>query len=138
MEKSKKQVELFLYKEEAGKERLYLLLHRVPAKGGFWQPMTGGNHLGESLEQTVRREALEELGIVINSFSFTDYSFTFRDNDKDYVEYVYGAEVPANTAITLSLEHDEYRWVTYNEAQRLLKWETNKAGLDALEKLIAG
>lgn len=132
--KTNTQVELIVYRETH--EREFLLLHRVASKGGFWQPVTGGAHVGEGIEQTLRREALEELGLVVTKVVPTGFSFKFSDHGKDYVEHVYGTRVEVDTPIRLSPEHDDSRWLGYQEARALLKWETNKQGLDALVKVL--
>lgn len=40
-----------------------LVLKRNSRKGGFWQTITGGIHVGESLEQAAEREVFEETGM---------------------------------------------------------------------------
>jgi NUDIX domain len=40
----------------------YLLLKRSAARGGFWQGVTGGVEVGETLAQAARREVWEETG----------------------------------------------------------------------------
>jgi len=115
---------------------LFLLLQRTAARGGFWQPITGGNHNGEALRETVTRELYEEtqlqapLRIIedVHTFSFT------AKNGTPLTEYVFGAEVAADAEVTLSDEHDELRWVTYDEALTLLTYESNK---EAMTKLLA-
>ena len=42
----------------------YLLLHRVPKFGAFWQGVTGAPEEGETLAQAARREVLEETGFI--------------------------------------------------------------------------
>ncbi len=41
--------------------------------------------------------------------------------------------------LTISSEHDEVRWTSYREAERLLRWDGNKVALWELnERLIRG
>lgn len=129
----KRQIELFLYKSPATGERLFLLLKRIPEKGGFWQPITGGAEMQEEIVDCLKREAREETGVYqINEVIDTKYQFDFSDHGHDYTEYVYGGEVGTSQEITLSREHTEYRWVTAAEAFSLLKWPGNKEGLTRL------
>jgi 8-oxo-dGTP pyrophosphatase MutT (NUDIX family) len=41
----------------------YLLLKRLPEKNGFWQPITGGVEEGETQEEALLREVIEETGV---------------------------------------------------------------------------
>ena len=42
-----------------------LLLRRCADHGGFWHPVSGGVEAGETPEQAVRREVLEETGLAV-------------------------------------------------------------------------
>lgn len=131
------QIEVFIYRITTKREIEFLLMKRVPEKGGFWQPLTGGVKAGESHNEAIMREVQEENGIKnIRRVIDTEYHFSFNDHGQSYVEFVYGAEVSLTETITLSHEHDEYRWVDKNTAITLLKWPNNKRGLIILcEKL---
>ena len=43
-------------------------------------------------------------------------------------EYTFGVK-PDSDAITLSKEHTEYRWVSFEDALAMLKWDSNKNAL---------
>ena len=131
--RTEKQIEVFFYKRLPDGECSFLLMRRVPERGGFWQPLTGGVEHGETFEEATRREAREETGItemigVVDS----NYHYEFTDEGRHHVEYIFGAEVPANTNTRLSHEHDDFRWVSKDEAFQLLKWPGNKEGLRKL------
>ena len=42
-------------------------------------------------------------------------------------EYSFAFECSADP--TLSSEHSEYQWLPYNDARKLLKWESNKVAM---------
>lgn len=131
--RTEKQIEVFFYKRLPDGKYSFLLMKRVPEKGGFWQPLTGGVEHGETLEEAIRREAAEETGItemveVVDS----NYHYEFTDEGRSHVEYIFGAEVPTGTNVRLSHEHDDLRWVSKDEALQLLKWPGNKEGLRKL------
>jgi len=48
-------------------------------------------------------------------------------------ERAFGVSLPEGITITLSHEHSEYRWLPYEEAAKLLKWDSNRN--DALWEL---
>lgn len=53
-------------------DRLLLANHRLPGRSAWWAPPGGGVEFGESLEQTLQREFLEEtnLRITVGQFAF--------------------------------------------------------------------
>lgn len=62
-------------------------------------------------------------------------AFHFQDRDlwgpDVYVvlERAFGIYLEDDLTIVLSREHTEYRWVAYEEASRLLKWDSNRTAL---------
>ena len=130
------EVEAIIFRRNDGKIE-YLLLKRLPERNGFWQPMTGGMEEGETREEALRREIMEETGVknlvaVIEGL----YYFEFSDPNPNQ-EYVYGVEVSASEEIVFDRrEHSEYRWCNFQEALRLLHWKENKAALRRLNKML--
>ena len=57
-------VQVIVWKKETD-GRKFLLLERVVATGGYWQPVTGGVEKDEEIEAAARRELQEETGIVV-------------------------------------------------------------------------
>ena len=133
--RTEKQIEVFLYKRDPKKGFLFLLMRRVPKRGGFWQPLTGGVEDKETLEEAIKRETLEETGVVkLLKLTDSKYCYEFTDEGRHHIEYIFGVEIPINAKIHLSREHDDFQWVNKNEALRLLKWPGNKKGLQRLCK----
>lgn len=108
----------------------YLMMKRTEDRGGFWQPVTGGVEDGESISEAAIREVFEEAGYKsdeIKNLIDLDYSFQFKLKNKDWwiTEYVFGAEVSHPDFIRLPREHEKVIWCSYEEALKLLKWDTN-------------
>ena len=126
------QVEAIIFRRN-GNGIEYLLLKRLPERNGFWQPVTGGVEEGETRDETLQREIMEETGVrnivaVIEGL----YYFEFSDPNLNQ-EYVYGVEVSSSEEIVLDpKEHSEHRWCSFQEALQLLHWKENK---EALRKL---
>jgi dihydroneopterin triphosphate diphosphatase len=125
-------------------QREFLLLKRIPEKTGFWQSITGEVE-NETLLEAVFREAKEEAGIekkdiikIIKNIN----SFEYENLKKNCIvtEYVFGLEIKFNSKITLDKniykEHAEFRWVSFEEAMNLLKWESNKLSLQKLNQIL--
>lgn len=123
-----------------------LLLHRVPRGGGFWQGVTGAPELGERDEEAAVREVREETGFEVHVRPI-DFRYELHRSEAatqqwlelygpgiDVVpEECFAAEVRMGSEPTLDpIEHDEYRWCTFEEADRLLKWDENRRALTVL------
>ena len=136
--KTNNQVEVFIFKNTPEKGILFLLLKRIPKKGGFWQPITGNIQEGETFEKAAYREIQEETGISnVLRLIDTGYSFDFFDDNRWQHERVFGAETEERVPVALSHEHTEFKWVTKEEAlNEYLKWPGNKEGLRKLCEIL--
>lgn len=117
----------------------FLLLKRTEERGGFWQPVTGRIEEDESIEEAVKREIKEEVGISDIIRIIPDvYSFSIEDSGKD--EFILGVEVNSDEEISLDkntyLEHEKSKWCSFEEAINLLKWPGNKEGLNKLNSIL--
>ncbi len=120
----------------------YCVFHR--ADHDQWQFVAGGGEDEETPLDAAKREILEEIGIdaediiALKNTAFvpnTCFAQTHRRHwEKDaYVipEYSFAFECPDK--ITLSHEHREYVWLTYEQALGLLRWDSNKTALYELD-----
>lgn len=102
---------------------------------GVWQWVAGGGENGESPLAAAQRELSEELGVTTRvrplqaraTIPITDVVGDFRWGSGCLVltEYAFGVEV-AEQAPQLSQEHTEMRWVTFDQATKLLAWDSNR------------
>lgn len=117
-----------------------LLLERADHPG-FWQSVTGGQHAGEGLEQTARREVREETGIdapagalrawnLLNVFEiYPLWRHRYAPGITHNTEHVFGLRVPGCLEVRLSpREHTASAWVPWREAaERVFSWSNRKA-----------
>ncbi len=94
-----------------------LILHRAhegPDYAGSWAwgPPAGARHPGEDVFACGRRELREETGLELDLAPHAA---------PDDVVAIYTAEAPASAQIQLSGEHDEFRWVSLDEAIALCR-----------------
>jgi len=100
-----------------------LLLHRIPERGGFWQPVTGRRMPGESAEAAAERELEEETGarLPVRSLSYR-HSFAFGESVPPVLveEQAFAAEWPERVGARSGPEHDAVEWVGLDDALRRL------------------
>jgi dihydroneopterin triphosphate diphosphatase len=143
------QVECIVFRRNENKIQ-FLLLKRIKEKGGFWQPITGDvENTDKNIISAALRELEEETNIKqhdiihtfenIYSFEMTKHYLTNK-NIPTITEHVFGFEIKPRTKIIITnntyQEHEKIKWVTFEEAIKLLKWDSNKKGFEILNKII--
>jgi dATP pyrophosphohydrolase len=103
-----------------------------------WQFVAGGGDDGETPIQAAQRENREEIGITgrfipLDSVaSIPKNSFPVAESWGDQVfvipEHCFAVDA-GNSTIALSDEHTDYRWLSYEQASSLLKWDSNRTAL---------
>jgi dATP pyrophosphohydrolase len=106
---------------------------------GWWQFVAGGGEDEETPLQAAQRETSEEIGVANGSFMPLDSMATVPKNcfkaaqswdNGIYVipEHCFAVDV-RDSDLRLSREHTEVRWAAYDDAARLLKWDSNRNAL---------
>lgn len=119
---------------------LYLVLHRSPEKryAGQWRIVAGKINAGETAPAAATRELFEETGLQPIGVWSLDYTHTYYDPVEDTVKLipVFAMEV-APLPIQLSDEHDDARWITYEQALEILRCPGQREGLRRTHEDIA-
>ena len=124
----------------------YIILKRADLK--VWQGIAGGGEGDESAIEAAKREANEELNIdssceyiqldsvaSIPAIYFKDHVKLWGKKTLVIPEYCFGVEIN-ECGLRLSDEHSEYKWCSYEEAIKLLEWDSNKVALWELNERI--
>lgn len=115
-----------------------LILRRPAARAAGWQPVTGRVEPSDaSLVAACVREIREETGLpeprevvdLAREFAFVGY------DGVSYEQRSFAARYDVALDATPSSEHEEARWVSVDEAAGLLRWDEDRASLDALRAL---
>lgn len=112
----------------------FLLLHYPSmshrSKRDYWDFVKGHVEKGENEIATVRREAAEETGLVdlefIDGFRMTMKYFFRYKKDLIFKTAVFYLAKTGTEAITLSGEHNDYIWLSYQDAYQLLSFDNAK------------
>ena len=146
--KQPRSVQVVVFAERAGR-RLYLLLRRIPSHGAFWQSVTGSLEEGETHLLAAVREVREETGFSVREDELIDLGVTNVFEIAEQWRPKYAPGVTSNEEVCFALhveygrveidglEHDEYVWVDYDTAVRMLYWENNRRTLEAVDRLMS-
>jgi dATP pyrophosphohydrolase len=128
----------------SGEGRLeYALFRRV--KGRFWQGIAGGGEDDETPVEAALREAHEEAGLLnepgdllpLDSMATIPVvgimgSLYWGPDVLVVPEHSFGLRCTAERCL-LSDEHDTYRWFSFQDASRRLRWDSNRNALWELD-----
>jgi dihydroneopterin triphosphate diphosphatase len=135
------QVLVIPFRRFADRRVEYAIFRRHDCTDNCWQGVAGGAEQGESAEQAARREMMEEAGIPVDaplvpldavaSVPASQFQERALWGPDLYVvpERAFGVYLDENQTIRLSSEHTEHRWLPYEEAVRLLRWDSNRTAL---------
>lgn len=121
-----------------GTESEYLLLHY---EAGHWDFVKGHVEKGESEEETVRRETVEETGIKNISFvsdfrERIDYFYRRRGRTVSKEVIFYLIRNMGDEQVEISGEHTGYEWLPYLKALERLTYRNAKETLRKAEEYL--
>jgi len=120
----------------AGKELEFLLLKRSENEiyPGLWQMVTGSIDDNEKAYQTAIREIKEETGLTPVKFWVVPNVNSFYSPKQDEVCMVpvFAALVADDSNVNISEEHSEYKWVSKDDAIKLLAWPGQRNSIETI------
>lgn len=121
----------------------YLLLKRSERDTiypGMWQLVTGSMTDGERAIDAAMREFREETGMVAKRFWVVPFvnSFYVPVNDAIHLSPVFAMEVQEEARVTLSHEHQEYSWCSFEDAKQKLVWPGQRYAVELVHEYIVG
>jgi dihydroneopterin triphosphate diphosphatase len=147
-EKQPRSIQVIIFAESStGRE--FLLLKRVAAHGGFWQPVTGSLEGVETHKEAAVREVFEETGIHCRVEELIDLELTNVFAIAPQWRGRYAAGVTHNEEVCFALrvekcevhldalEHEASLWLDAERAGQRLFWESNKKALAKFLSLLS-
>ena len=137
---------VFPYRYIGGGVFEYALFKRADA--GFWQGISGGGEDSETPLEAAKRETYEESRISMDSefipldtvhpIPVTAFVVThWQKNVYVIPQYNFGVSA-GNQEIVISHEHTEYKWLKYEQAYDMVKFDDNKTAIWELDRRIRG
>ena len=100
--------------------------------GGFWEFPGGKKEAGETIEDCIKREVLEELGIEV---ALEEHLITIEYNYSEIRVKLHVYHCRYLRGILKAIECNEFRWVTLDEIDRFTFPEANEQIITALKKM---
>ncbi len=130
-----------------GDTTLFCIFRR--ADSSYWQFIAGGGENGETPIEAAIRETAEEIGTKAKNIKqLTCVAYVPAEviaeskrqhwDKNTYVIPEYSFAFECNSDPILSNEHTKYKWLTYDEARKLLKWDSNKVAMYEIDSIIKG
>jgi dATP pyrophosphohydrolase len=129
-----------------GSERRYLLVRSALTRRPIWEFPKGGVESGETDAQAAERELQEEAGLVESDYSVLDgfreeerYVFTQGKGEARSLivkRVVYFLAEAHTSEIHISHEAEDFRWASFEEAHRLLRFPGKRVVLERAEQML--
>jgi 8-oxo-dGTP pyrophosphatase MutT (NUDIX family) len=130
-------IKVFVYRAQ-GAEPEYLLLRGAQGIESTWGPLHGNLGFGEKLETAIRREVIEETGI-LRPIDLIDLEMPQHQvvGDEQVVEWAFGLRtLHTRRRLELDPRWSEFRWAQFSEGYPLLELEPDRAAFLRLHTLI--
>ena len=137
---------IVLFRDDAG-ERRYLLVRSALTRRPIWEFPKGGVEAGETDAQAAERELQEEAGLALGDYSVLDgfleeerYVFTQGKGEARILvvkRVVYFLAESHTAEVHISHEAEDFRWASYDEARRLLRFPGKRVVLERAEETLA-
>lgn len=128
-------IEAHIFREQNGKLE-FLLLKRSPDEyyPNIWQMITGKIKKDETAYNTALREIKEETNLIPEKFWVAPNVNSFYSAEKDYICLmpVFAAKVNYDSKVLISKEHSEYKWLSPEEAKKMLAWDGQRKSVDVI------
>jgi len=140
--KFRKAVFIVTYSKIKNDFEFLILKRKLHWKG--WEFPKGGVNFFETKKTAVKRELIEETGLSalrIKKFDFSgkyNYSkrLSDRPNFKGQTFSLYAVQVKKEKAKLDTVEHSDYKWVSYEKALKMLKWPNQKKSLEIVNNFL--
>ena len=117
----------------ARKGDAFLVMRRIPGGhvGGLWEFPGGKSEPGETPQEALRREWLEEtdLDIIVGKEIVRG---SFQNKEKSFTLVAFEVDVPKTEPVPALVEHDDWMWADMSQLEKLPLVESDLIVLKAL------
>ncbi|MCQ2486317.1 MAG: NUDIX domain-containing protein [Clostridia bacterium] len=121
-----------VYRNIKGEDRFLVIKNK---RSAHWSFPKGHVEMGETFEETAKREVLEEAGIHIDIIpGFAEESSYMIQNRIDKKVIIFAAVTNDTRTVIQESEIEDYSWLSFDGAEKLLRFENDKRILHDAEK----
>lgn len=95
------------------RDNKFLVMHNNGVKADLWELPGGRMEFGETAEETLKREIMEETGLKVSPIKLLD-TWNLIKVDHQITGIIYLCSLEEGEVI-LSEEHDAFKWINANE-----------------------
>ena len=119
---------VFIYNEK-GEVLLQKRSKKSKNEVGLWNKMGGAVEFGETIEEALKREAFEEVGVEIDDIEFLSYTdHILHDEKQHWLGMNFMACIKTGTPKNMEPEkQDEIRWFKFDEVPEHLAMPTKES-----------
>ena len=119
----------------------FFILKRNPKKGSFWQSVSGGVKLHQSLSEAAVAELGEELGIIVDLNRLLDAKYVFyytHNAEISYIiyDYLFFYNLEEQEIVLLSDEHVDSMRGDISDVVPMLKYDSSRKSFELVHKLL--
>lgn len=134
-------IQLHVFRQTPDDGIEHLLIKRAvdePVFPNVWQVITGYIEESEKAWEAALRELEEETGLTAEHLWVIPHVGSFYNPQKDCIELIpiFAAEVKHDAMVHLSHEHQEYRWLSKEEAIAMSVFASHKQGISSFHEFI--
>lgn len=96
------------------KDDKFLIMHKNGVKEDLWELPGGRMEFGETAEETVKREIMEETSLVVKPLRLLDTWNLMLRKDYQVTGIIYLCKIEEGE-VKLSEEHDAFKWINASE-----------------------
>lgn len=127
---------MFVWRKKRGKEEFFVL-HREKGDSVVLTGHVGDVYPNESLEQTVKREIKEEIGVkpknIVNLNIKTIAKI--KENNTLSIEHAFLVEIPKNEEIKFLEGEEKHGWYSVEELPKVLTYSNQRKPITRVKKL---
>ncbi len=136
--KTRYDVQALLFDEIDGRKKIFLIKFFDATKKKFtWRMVKGGVEKGETDEDAMKREIMEEVTLKNVKIMEKVYTYEFDFNDTHHMVSTYVVKGDINEKPKLNWDGDreivESGWFSMDDALKLLFWENEKDAIKLLK-----
>ena len=112
----------------------FLVMHNNGIKADLWELPGGRMEFGETAEETLKREIMEETGLIVSPIKLLD-TWNLIKVDHQITGIIYLCSIEEGE-VTLSEEHDSFKWIKADKESldimydifksRMINWDWNE------------